>query len=94
MDVFQEARDFDDNPIKQEDIGIISPYRKQVIKIRQELHNYGYTDVCVGSTEEFQGQERLIMLLSTVRSNASKAFDEVHGQTLGFLKNRKVSSNC
>ncbi|OQR75030.1 putative helicase MOV-10-like [Tropilaelaps mercedesae] len=84
-----KSKDFEGNPIREQDIGIISPYRRQVLKIRQVLENRGYKNITVGSTEEFQGQERLIMLVSTVRSNANKAFDDVKGQTLGFLKNQK-----
>jgi superfamily I DNA and/or RNA helicase len=44
------------------DVGIISPYRRQVQKIRELMNKKfnnkipNYKDVTVGSTEEFQGQ--------------------------------------
>uniref|UniRef100_A0A8B9JWB1 RNA helicase n=1 Tax=Astyanax mexicanus TaxID=7994 RepID=A0A8B9JWB1_ASTMX len=53
------------NPIPATDIGIISPYRKQVEKIRVLLHKVGLGDIKVGSVEEFQGQEFLVIILST-----------------------------
>lgn len=87
----QEGKTYDGDGIREEDIGIISPYRRQVLKIRGVLAERGYTKVTIGSTEEFQGQERLIMLLSTVRSDAAQAFDSLKGQTLGFLRNEKVT---
>uniref|UniRef100_A0A6J0SIU3 RNA helicase n=1 Tax=Pogona vitticeps TaxID=103695 RepID=A0A6J0SIU3_9SAUR len=81
--------------ISPKEIGIISPYRKQVQKIRFAINKVSglknlnnIKDLKVGSVEEFQGQERRVVLISTVRSsNRYSAFhDEFH---LGFLKNPK-----
>uniref|UniRef100_A0A8C9WQU1 Helicase ATP-binding domain-containing protein n=1 Tax=Scleropages formosus TaxID=113540 RepID=A0A8C9WQU1_SCLFO len=52
-------------PIAATDIGVITPYRKQVEKIRLLLHRVGLMDIRVGSVEEFQGQEALVVILST-----------------------------
>lgn len=45
--------------------------------------------VLVGSTEEFQGQERDVMIISTVRSSQGEEKSEVKGAGLGFLTNCK-----
>ncbi len=75
-------------PLTFDDIGIITPYRKQVEKIRLLIDKLGMEKVKVGSVEEFQGQERLVMIISTVRSKESEVdFDIVHN--LGFLSNPK-----
>ncbi|PFX21336.1 putative helicase MOV-10 [Stylophora pistillata] len=69
-------------------IGVISPYRKQVQKIRILLDKANITDVKVGSVEEFQGQERRVIIISTVRS--SHEYLQLDAQfKLGFLKNPK-----
>ncbi|XP_062522848.1 putative helicase MOV-10 isoform X2 [Corticium candelabrum] len=69
-------------------IGVITPYRKQVEKIRLLLNRLGVDGIKVGSVEEFQGQERRVIILSTVRSSSSQVgFDVRH--CLGFLSNPK-----
>lgn len=81
--------------ISPRDIGIIAPYRKQVQKIRKALEKVGkdfkFKDMNalkVGSVEEFQGQERRVIMVSTVRSSPNYA--EVDKQfNLGFVKNEK-----
>ncbi|KAM9320258.1 helicase MOV-10 [Gastrophryne carolinensis] len=79
--------------ISAKEIGIISPYRKQVEKIRKavdkELKSVpDIKDLKVGSVEEFQGQERKVILISTVRSTTDYVkFDEQF--SLGFLTNPK-----
>lgn len=53
------------------EVGVVTPYRKQVEKIRQLLQQLGCCKVGggvkVGSVEEFQGQERTAIIISTVR---------------------------
>jgi len=71
-----------------DDIGVITPYRKQVDKIRLLLEKFGLGNIKVGSVEEFQGQERMFIIISTVRSNESLVnSDRYHN--IGFLSNPK-----
>ncbi|MED6293051.1 hypothetical protein CHARACLAT_006828 [Characodon lateralis] len=81
--------------IAPKDIGIIAPYRKQVQKIRKALEKVGkdfkFKDMNalkIGSVEEFQGQERRVILVSTVRSSP-RYLDIDKNFNLGFLKNEK-----
>uniref|UniRef100_A0A8D3B7Z4 RNA helicase n=1 Tax=Scophthalmus maximus TaxID=52904 RepID=A0A8D3B7Z4_SCOMX len=81
--------------IAPRDIGIIAPYRKQVQKIRQALNKVekdlnivNMKTLKVGSVEEFQGQERRVILVSTVRSSSSYMDFDTQFQ-LGFVKNKK-----
>ncbi|XP_077663976.1 RNA helicase Mov10l1 [Eretmochelys imbricata] len=75
------------NAVSVTDIGVITPYRKQVEKIRFLLRNVDLTDIKVGSVEEFQGQEYLVIIISTVRSNEGSFDDDRY--YLGFLSNAK-----
>ncbi|XP_064632903.1 uncharacterized protein LOC135491148 [Lineus longissimus] len=78
----------DIHDLSYDDIGIITPYRKQVEKIRLLIDKLDMERVKVGSVEEFQGQERPVMIISTVRSHSRLvAFDQKFN--LGFLSNPK-----
>ncbi|KAL7884849.1 hypothetical protein AOLI_G00076190 [Acnodon oligacanthus] len=82
--------------ISPRDIGVITPYRKQVEKLRKairtcdkELKAYrSIEELKVGSVEEFQGQERRVIIVSTVRStNEYIKIDKDFN--IGFLNNEK-----
>ncbi|KAF8689719.1 His Kinase A (phosphoacceptor) domain, partial [Rhizoctonia solani] len=69
-------------------IGIVTPYKAQVRKIRKLLKDNDIADIDIGSVEQFQGQERQVIIVSTVRSNKDLlSFDLKH--TLGFVSNPK-----
>ncbi|KAK9054834.1 hypothetical protein SSX86_025913 [Deinandra increscens subsp. villosa] len=75
-----------DKGIKSEDIGVITPYRQQVLKISKVLETYVGPEIKVGTVESFQGQEREVIIVSTVRSTIKHdETDKRH--CLGFLSN-------
>lgn len=68
--------------ITQTDIGIVTPYKLQCKRIKLQCDKKGLKDIRIGSAEAFQGQERKVMIISTVQSSQ---------KTLGqFLKNPQV----
>ncbi|XP_063049770.1 putative helicase mov-10-B.1 [Engraulis encrasicolus] len=82
--------------ISPKDIGIIAPYRKQVEKLRQAIGKHdaelkkmmNIKNLKVASVEEFQGQERRVIIVSAVRSSGEHiTLDEKFN--IGFLKNGK-----
>lgn len=68
--------------VGENDIGIISPYKRQHQLIRKQLHMFGWLKIDTGSVEVFQGREKNIIIVSFVRSKTD---------TLGFLTNPKVT---
>lgn len=67
--------------ITQNDIGIISPYRRQCEQLTEQCARNGYPGIQIGSVEIFQGQEKPIIIVSTVRSQMD---------SIGFLNSKKV----
>ncbi|KAF7323583.1 RNA helicase [Mycena kentingensis (nom. inval.)] len=73
--------------LRAEDIGVITPYHAQRCKINLLLSKEArFKGVTVGSVEEFQGQERRVIIMSTVRSNTNYVESDVR-RTLGFVAN-------
>lgn len=68
--------------ITADDIGIVSPYKKQTRNIVNALKHQKLGDVKVGSVEVFQGQEKPVIIVTTVRSKMNN---------VGFLSNWRVS---
>lgn len=61
--------------VEEQDIGIVSPYRAQLDKLRQILS----CRIEIGTAEYYQGREKKIIIISTVKSKTG----------IGFLKNEK-----
>ena len=75
-----------DDPGAVPTIGIIAPYKDQVRLLRKEIHDYKalwpWTKyISIDTVDGFQGQERDIIYISLVRSNAEG--------TIGFLGNTR-----
>ncbi|KAJ6650187.1 putative RNA helicase armi, partial [Pseudolycoriella hygida] len=77
------------NGFNADDIGVITPYTQQVKTIRMLLEKTDLIMPKVGTVEEFQGQERKIILLSTVRSSARDELKSDKRHSLGFIKSPK-----
>lgn len=88
LEYVKKLLEMKENRIQPKEIGVITPYRRQVQKIREKLGEHGYKEVTVGSTEEFQGQERRVVIVSTVRSNPEYVTLDSQYK-LGFLTNPK-----
>lgn len=73
----------------ENDIGVITPYSLQVKDLRLLCqHQFENLSIKIGSVEELQGQERNIIIISTVRSKSKNILnDEKYG--LGFVKNSR-----
>lgn len=66
--------------ITETDIGVVTPYRKQRRLLGKQLRRFHFNDIQVGTAETFQGNEKPVIIISTVRSNG----------TLGFVTDPKV----
>ena len=90
--VLQYVRLLAESKVAHRDIGIVTPYAKQVEKLTTLLRKNGIkvggNELMIGSAEKFQGQERRVIIVSTVRSSENfLEFDALHN--LGFVSNPK-----
>ncbi|TRM60361.1 P-loop containing nucleoside triphosphate hydrolase protein [Schizophyllum amplum] len=86
VEKLKQARSTSGFRARDDDIGVIAPYHAQCVKIRKALASSGAEQIKVGSVEEFQGQERRVIIISTVRSSQEFVqYDLRH--TLGFVAN-------
>lgn len=69
--------------MNEKDIGIITPYAMQSRAIEHRLKNN--PQIKVGTVEDFQGLERKVILISTVRTCRGEAEIDATRQ-LGFIK--------
>lgn len=69
--------------VKESDIGVVTPYRSQCKKITKMCHRLNLYDINIGTAEVFQGREKAIMIVSTVRT----------GGVLGFVSCERVSDS-
>ena len=67
--------------IKQEEIGIITPYRSQISFIREVLREYGFNNIDIGTVHSFQGIERKYIIFDLVEAPL--------GRKIGVLVNDK-----
>jgi len=56
------------NGISGKDIGVIAPYSAQVKFIKAEFHSK-YPDVEVGTVDQYQGRDKLVIIYTCTRSN-------------------------
>lgn len=69
------------------DVGLLTPYRLQTLKLRSLITSLRLPACKIGSAEEFQGQERRLIVVSTVRGSealVNHGSGEPH-QSLDFL---------
>ena len=72
----------------QKEIGVIAPYRKMVKKLLELFSSKGLEKITIGSTEQLQGLERQVIVLTTVRSSSNSLLPDP-GYKSGFLSNPK-----
>lgn len=77
-----------DAGLRSHQLGIISPYRRQIEKLRLLLDSASLPRCKIATMEEFQGEEREVIIISTVRTREKQlSFDKKFN--LGFLFNPK-----
>jgi len=77
-----------DVELEPKDIGIITPYARQVQMLQEQLNACGrdLSEVEIGTVEHFQGQERAVIILSAVRSSTrTQELAEGARRPIGFL---------
>ena len=77
-----------EHTVHPKDIGVITPYTGQKNLVRGRLQLHGCSEVTVGTVEEYQGQERDVIIISTVRSTPALVSSDMRFH-LGFMAQPK-----
>ncbi|THH07161.1 hypothetical protein EW145_g3579 [Phellinidium pouzarii] len=72
--------------LEQQHIGVISPYNAQCRKIAKLFKDW--PNIKIGNVEDYQGQERRIIIISTVRSSLKLVSYDLKNN-LGFVADRR-----
>jgi len=72
---------------KDKSIGVITPFVNQRKLVEEEIKNHSLTNVACGTVHAFQGDEKDVVLFSTVLT------DQTQAGTYGWLKNNKELIN-
>ncbi|KAJ7730393.1 P-loop containing nucleoside triphosphate hydrolase protein [Mycena maculata] len=75
-------------PLQASDIGVMSPFREQVWKLREDLRKEKLNAVDVGTVEDYQGREMRVCIISCVRSSTRFLKDDL-SRGLGLVYERK-----
>lgn len=75
--------------VQEKHIGIVTPYKRQMYRIKQRLVHKNFTEIEVGTVELFQGREKRIIIINTVRAQGSLVLEDKK-YNLGFVKDPKV----
>merc|ERR1712100_716611 len=81
--------------LQSSDVGVITPYTKQLQAMQKQLDGLGSTFAGVecGTVEWFQGQERSVVIMSTVRcsrlADGSVVPDGADRRPIGFVADPK-----
>ena len=60
----------EEDVLRASDVGVIAPYRAQVIRLRRLLRARGLSAVRVGTVDDYQGQEERVVFISSVLTRA------------------------
>ncbi len=82
--IIKELMRVDFRKMLQQDIGVVCAYRKQAIVIREKLRYIDLGGIRTGTVEDFQGQEALCVIVSTVTSHRH------NGKKIGLLGDKKL----
>ncbi|KAJ7452153.1 P-loop containing nucleoside triphosphate hydrolase protein [Mycena galericulata] len=75
-------------PLQASEIGVMSPFREQVWKLREYLRKEKLNAVDVGTVEDYQGREMRVCIISCVRSSTRFLKDDL-SRGLGLVYERK-----
>jgi hypothetical protein len=80
-----------DSGVHTSSIGVMAPFRGQVILIRNKLRAVGFSAVNVGTIEDFQGIEMDTIILSLTRSTAAFVKHDVNRRIGAFGQKKQAN---
>jgi energy-coupling factor transporter ATP-binding protein EcfA2 len=74
-----------DNAVLERAVGVVTPFSRQAALIHKQLKNYGIPNLTVGTVHSLQGDERLIVLFSSVYGEGDQSIGKFYDRSHNML---------
>jgi superfamily I DNA and/or RNA helicase len=74
-----------DNAVLERAVGVVTPFSRQAALIQKQLKNYKIPKLTVGTVHSLQGDERLIVLFSSVYGEGDQSIGKFYDRSHNML---------
>jgi energy-coupling factor transporter ATP-binding protein EcfA2 len=80
-----KLEELSDDAVLEKTVGVVTPFSRQAALIQKKLKNYGIPKLTVGTVHSLQGDERLIVLFSSVYGDGDQSIGKFYDRSHNML---------